>query len=66
MRVQSVVVSVLLLSFALPISSVAAKSVGKNCTKAGARAGTTAKPILDAMTNNVSDSFWFVAMTYKH
>jgi len=28
--------------------------------------GTTAKPILDAMTNNVPDSFWFVAMVYKH
>ena len=46
MRVQSVVVSVLLLSFALPISSVAAESVGKNCTKAGARAGTTKNPLV--------------------
>lgn len=46
MRVQSIVVSVLLLSFALPISSVAAASVGKNCTKAGAIAGTIKNPLV--------------------
>ena len=46
MRVQSIVVSVLLLSFALPISSVAAESVGKNCTKAGAIAGTIKNPLV--------------------
>jgi hypothetical protein len=46
MRVQSIVVSVLLLSFALPITSVAAASVGKNCTKAGAIAGTIKNPLV--------------------
>ena len=46
MRVQSIVVSVLLLSFALPIYSVAAGSVGKNCTKAGAIAGTIKNPLV--------------------
>jgi hypothetical protein len=28
--------------------------------------GTTANPMLDAMTNNVPDNLWFVAMTLKH
>jgi hypothetical protein len=46
MRVQSIVVSFLLLSFALPITSVAAASVGKNCTKAGAIAGTIKNPLV--------------------
>ena len=46
MRVLSIVVSVLLLPFALPISSVAAESVGKNCTKAGAIAGTIKNPLV--------------------
>jgi len=46
MRVQSIVVSVLLLSFSLPITSVAAASVGKNCTKAGAIAGTIKNPLV--------------------
>ena len=46
MRVQSIVVSVLLLSFVQPITSVAAESVGKNCTKAGAIAGTIKNPLV--------------------
>ena len=45
-RVQSIVVSVLLLSFALPITYVAAESVGKNCNKAGAIAGTIKNPLV--------------------
>jgi hypothetical protein len=28
--------------------------------------GTTANPMLEAMTNNVPDNLWFVAMTLKH
>jgi hypothetical protein len=28
--------------------------------------GTTAKPMLEAMTNSVPDNLWFVAMTLKH
>lgn len=46
LRVQSIVVSVLLLSFALPITSVAAASVGKNCSKEGAIAGTIKNPLV--------------------
>jgi hypothetical protein len=28
--------------------------------------GTTANPMLEAMTNSVPDNLWFVAMTLKH
>jgi hypothetical protein len=28
--------------------------------------GTTANPILEAITNSVPDNLWFVAMTLKH
>ncbi len=28
--------------------------------------GTTANPMLEAMTNSVPDNLWFVAMTHKH
>ena len=45
-RVQPLVVCVLLLSFVLPISSVAAESVGKNCSKAGVIAGTKKNPLV--------------------
>lgn len=45
-RVQPLVVCVLLLSFVLPISSVTAESVGKNCSKAGVIAGTKKNPLV--------------------
>ena len=45
-RVQPLVVCVLLLSFVLPICSVAAESVGKNCSKAGVIAGTKKNPLV--------------------
>ena len=45
-RVQPFVVYVLLLSLVLPVSSVHANSVGKNCSKAGALAGTKKSPLV--------------------
>ena len=44
--IRPFVVCVLLLSFVLPISSVHAQSVGKNCSKAGALAGTKKNPLV--------------------